>query len=43
MTAVRVAVPKTPLTVSPALRFSLSWRWTTLTASPVLPGPERRR
>ena len=39
MTALRVAVPNTPLTVSPALRFAFSWRWTTLTASPVLPRP----
>ena len=38
MTALRVAVPKMPLTVRPARRFSLSSRWTTLTASPVAPG-----
>ena len=37
MTADRVAAPYTPSTDRPARRLALSSRWTTLTASPLLP------
>ncbi len=39
LTALVVAASYVPVTPIPAKRFSLTRRWTTLTASPVLPGP----